>query len=320
MDREQPTELLPLLEGAATFDIVRRGYDPQQVHDQIERMEADLRIAIAERDATAVRTAEFASQLAAAHTQLEAMRGRLSQAIDPATPENVSERIKGMLALARQEATDAEQQAAEIRRKAHEETADLQARVTQLSAEVSERLADAEERAAAIVAEAEQQAATLLGDADERATVATTEAEQRATAVSAAAEQRAATLVAEAEQQAAKILADAQRQREEADAAAAAKRQQADEDFEITLRARRKEAAKVDAERQAAAVRAAEEKLAAAHAEAERLVASARQQMGEFGTVRSTVLSQLAAVRSILDRVPPATGATPEEWPPAEPR
>jgi hypothetical protein len=36
--------------------------------------------------------------------------------------------------------------------------------------------------------------------------------------------------------------------------------------------------------------------------------------MGEFGTLRSTVLSQLAAVRSILDRVPPAAGATTDEW------
>jgi hypothetical protein len=320
MDREQPTELLPLLEGAATFDIVRRGYDPQQVHDQIERMEADLRIAIAERDATAVRTAEFASQLAAAHTQLEALRGRLNQAADPATPENVSERIKSMLALARQEGAEAELEAAEIRRKAHQETAELQARVAQLSAEVSERLADAEERAAAIVAEAEQQAGTLLRDADDRATVATAEAEQRAASVSAEAEQRAGALVGKAEREAATLLADAQRQRDEADAAAAAKRQQADEDFEITLRVRRKEAAKVDAERQAAAVRAAEERLAAARAEAERIVGDARRQMGEFGTVRSTVLSQLAAVRSILDRVPTATSATPDEWPAAEPR
>src|SRR2546422_435754 len=66
MDREQQTDLLPLLEGATSFDVVLRGYDRHQVHEHLERLEADLRIAIAERDATAARTAEFAGQLAAA--------------------------------------------------------------------------------------------------------------------------------------------------------------------------------------------------------------------------------------------------------------
>ena len=44
MDREQQTDLLPLLEGATSFDVVLRGYDRHQVHEHLERLEADLRI------------------------------------------------------------------------------------------------------------------------------------------------------------------------------------------------------------------------------------------------------------------------------------
>jgi hypothetical protein len=58
--REQQTELLPLLEGASTFDVVLRGYDRHQVHEHVERLEADLRIAVAERDTVAARLTELA--------------------------------------------------------------------------------------------------------------------------------------------------------------------------------------------------------------------------------------------------------------------
>src|ERR1044072_645536 len=92
--REQHTELLPLLEGATGFDVVLRGYDRHQVHEHVERLEADLRIALAERNATAARTAGLSSQLARAHREIESLRSQLSeaQAAEP-TMESMSDRI-----------------------------------------------------------------------------------------------------------------------------------------------------------------------------------------------------------------------------------
>ena len=77
--REQQTDLLPLLEGATTFDVVLRGYDRHQVHEHVERLEADLRIAVAERDTVAARLTELAGQLAAAHNEIDALHARLGQ-------------------------------------------------------------------------------------------------------------------------------------------------------------------------------------------------------------------------------------------------
>ena len=113
--REQQTELLPLLEGATTFDVVLRGYDRHQVHEHVERLEADLRIAVAERDTVAARLTELAGQLAAAHNEIDALHARLGQvtAAEPSL-DDVSDRIRGMLSLAKEEA-------AEIRRKAEQD-------------------------------------------------------------------------------------------------------------------------------------------------------------------------------------------------------
>src|SRR5215213_3393324 len=146
--REQQTELLPLLEGATTFDVVLRGYDRHQVHEHVERLEADLRIAVAERDAVAARTAELAGQVAAAHTEIDALHDRLDQVSATPALDDVSDRIRSMLSLAQQEA-------AEIRGRAHQEATELQSRFDQLDHEVVSRLSMAEQTsAAALTAEA----------------------------------------------------------------------------------------------------------------------------------------------------------------------
>ena len=124
--REQHTELLPLLEGATTFDVVLRGYDRHQVHEHVERLEADLRIAVAERDTVAARLTELAGQLAAAHNEIDALHGRLAQ-VPPreSSFDDVSDRMRGMLSLAQQEA-------AEIRRTAEQDAVELQQRFQRL--------------------------------------------------------------------------------------------------------------------------------------------------------------------------------------------
>ena len=184
--REQQTELLPLLEGATTFDVVLRGYDRHQVHEHVERLEADLRIAVAERDTVAARLTELAGQLAAAHNEIDALHARLGQVTttEPSL-EDVSDRIRGMLALAKEEAT-------EIRRKAEQEAVDLQHRFEALNSELHNKLNSADRSTAEKLAAAEEQAGSLLGDAQQRAAALVSDAEARAAALVAEAESRSA--------------------------------------------------------------------------------------------------------------------------------
>src|SRR3712207_1006426 len=105
-----PRRDLPMHEAQHSFDVVLRGYDRSQVADTIERLEADFRIALADRDAAVARTADMAHQLSALHGEVESLRRKAATASAP-TFENISERIQHMLQLA-------EEEAGEIRRAA----------------------------------------------------------------------------------------------------------------------------------------------------------------------------------------------------------
>ena len=96
-----------------SFDVVLRGYDKSQVAETIEQLEADFRIALADRDAAVTRSADLASQLSAMHGEIESLRRKAAHAQAP-TFENISERIQHMLQLA-------EEEAGEIRRAAEME-------------------------------------------------------------------------------------------------------------------------------------------------------------------------------------------------------
>src|SRR3954454_13126996 len=119
-----PRRDLPMHEAQHSFDVVLRGYDRSQVAETIERLEADFRIALADRAAAAARSADLASQLSAMHAEIDALRRKAATASAP-TFENISERIQHMLQLA-------EEEAGEIRRAAE---IDAQAVREQTSAE-----------------------------------------------------------------------------------------------------------------------------------------------------------------------------------------
>src|SRR5687768_18609638 len=95
-------DLLPTHEAQHSFDVVLRGYDRHQVADTIERLEADFRIAIADRDAAVTRTADLASQLSSMHGEIESLRRKAATAAAP-TFENISERIHHRLTPAGEE-------------------------------------------------------------------------------------------------------------------------------------------------------------------------------------------------------------------------
>ncbi len=76
------SELLPLYESSRGFDTAMRGYDRDQVDREINRLDDDLRVTAAERDAAAARSADLAAQLASVHAQLESLRRQLRAATE----------------------------------------------------------------------------------------------------------------------------------------------------------------------------------------------------------------------------------------------
>ena len=89
----------------APFDMVRRGYSPEQVTAHLERLEYDLRIATANRDATNVRLSELTSQLSAAQAEVDTLRTELDRAaLEPVSMSGLSERMQRMIRLAEEEA------------------------------------------------------------------------------------------------------------------------------------------------------------------------------------------------------------------------
>src|SRR3954451_8043109 len=172
-----------------SFDVVLRGYDKHQVAETIEQLEADFRIALADRDAAVNRSSELASQLSAMHGEIESLRRKAASASAP-TFENISERIQHMLQLA-------EEEAGEIRRIAE---ADAQAVREQTAAEERAML----ERHAAGQAEVER----MLAEARQSAEQIAQKAQIRADELVAKAQERVARLDAESQARRAKVEED----------------------------------------------------------------------------------------------------------------
>jgi chromosome segregation ATPase len=228
-------DLLPTHEAQHSFDVVLRGYDRSQVADTIERLEADFRIAIADRDAAVGRSADLASQLSSMHAEIESLRRKAATANAP-TFENISERIQHMLQLAEEEAGEirraAELDAQAVREQTAAEERALLERHAAGQAEVERMLAEARQTAEQIAQKAQQRADELVAKAQER--VARLDAEsqarrakeeedfdiaQRARRAEAAraeeereriSTQAARQRISEAEQHSARIIADAE--------------------------------------------------------------------------------------------------------------
>jgi hypothetical protein len=85
------------------------------------------------------------------------------------------------------------------------------------------------------------------------------------------------------------------------------------EDFEIMLRERRAEEAKVDDERHRNAVAEAEQRIASASSSAQRILDEAQSRVDELTSVRARVLTQLGAMRDVLATLPAQAGISDEE-------
>jgi chromosome segregation ATPase len=256
-------ESLPMHEAQHSFDVVLRGYDRSQVADTIERLEADFRIALADRDAAVARSADMAGQLSALHGEIETLRRKAANASAP-TFENISERIQHMLQLA-------EEEAGEIRRAAE---LDAQAVREQTAAEERALL----ERHAAGQAEVERMIA---------------EARQNAEQIAQKAQLRADELVTKAQERVARLDAESQ-----------ARRAKVEEDFDITQRARRAEAARIEEDRERVSTEAARQRIAAAEQHAAQLVAEAEAKAEAIRGIRDELTGRLLQARQLLTTLP----------------
>ena len=283
MTSETPTDVLPILSGDNTgFDVAMRGYDRAQVDHYVAKLDDELRVAGAERDAALSRSADMAAQVASIQAQNESLRRQLESATRELTEDTVDDKVREILAVAHADAakvlTSADEEAETIRRAAVEAAERVRATAAQeaeaLVAAATERHVQADEMFRTRLAEIEHRRETV--DAALAESEAKTRAEEQRLTTEAAAERKRLDAEAKAERE--RLNDEAREERETLEAESTAKRAQAEEDFEITLRKRRSDEL----------------------AESQRIIAEATAKAQEIEEYRAQVHEQLASLHSDL--------------------
>jgi cell division septum initiation protein DivIVA len=309
----------------AGFEVVRRGYDQEQVEAHLRRLDAEMRILATDRDAAVDQSAQLTRELDDSRARAERLRAQVRTLVSPQqSVQGMSERMRSMLRMA-------EDEVAEMLQRANNE--------------VTKNLHDAEQKAAGIVEEARAEAdairmqskadAEAAEEADTRRRAELEAAESahherlaasRETAEREIAEARA-RLAAEQKEHAeasTRADADAERMRSDAWTESENRRRQVEADFRIAMDQRRKEALTALTAEQLATRTATEEMRERAHAEgrrmveaaqqeAARIVADARAAVGRLREQRQRIVAQLAASRADLDQLVTALGPLPGE-------
>ena len=123
------------------FAVGRRGYDPQQVDAHLRRLDAEIRILVADRDAAVDQAAQLGRDLEEARLRADRLRTQVrTMAARPSDVQGMSERMRTMLRLAEDEVAD-------MLRRADEE--------------VARRLADADRTAEQVTGAARREAARI---------------------------------------------------------------------------------------------------------------------------------------------------------------
>lgn len=308
------------LPAQAPFDVVRRGFSPEQVTAHLERLEYDLRITTADRDGTNQRLRELAGQLAAAQGESDMLRAQLDRtALEPVSMSNLSDRMQRMIRLAEEEAgeirarseADADRLRGQLEQSLAETAAaraafDAERERTrkQLAEQVHGLIAEASAEADQTRAAAEQESARLLqeagGEAERTVLQARQHAQQLVDEAQHTTQQQLADAAAEADRTvseanaaAAALTAQTAAERERLDAESLAHRTQVEEDFQIAITARRADAARVIAEREAESDATARTLVADATARAHQLVATATEESERLVTQATTYANAL---------------------------
>lgn len=304
-------DLVPL---GAGFDIMKRGYSRVQVEEHLERLDAELRLLAADRDAAVSQSGELVKQLENARTELDDLHGQIERlAMPPTTIEGLSERLQRMLRLAQEEAAKtkarAEAEAGHIRAKAEADANVLRQRYEKLIAELDHRRQQMEDEHRDLMDGARTEAENLVGTARDEAARLDSESEQRRNSIEedfeiAMASRRTESMRALAEQEATS-KSDAERRVREATEEANLRRHEA-----ITESTARLQDATDEAHRR---VREATE-------EANRRINHAAARVSALRQLRSRVAEQLVAARDLiadaqgqLVNAAPALDPLPEE-------
>lgn len=274
MDRDNPQDIFPHDGAAHSFDVVIRGYDRSQVHDVVDRLDGELRVAQADKDASAAKATELAKTLADAQTELESLRQKAQSAAAP-NFESMGARISHMLKLAEEEAND-------IRRIAGE---DHERSQTELKA---------------TTAEGER----LRAEAQSEAKRTTEQAQAESRRVTEETQAAAAKTVAEAKKQADDLGERARLSAEQAEIASKARVAKIEEDFQLAQKSRRAEAARVEQERDQSSRRDAQSRIEKAQRKSDEMVSAAEKRVSDLDGQRGELHSRLSQVREILGGLP----------------
>lgn len=280
----------------AGFDVVRRGYEQEQVDGHLLRLDTELRILGHDRDAAVDQAAQLRRELEAARVRADNLRAQVRSLVGPPNDvQGMSERMRSMLHLA------------------EDEVADMLARARD---EAGRTRADAQREADTTLAEARSEADALLDDA-----------RSEGAALVDAAQQEAAQLHEETGRQRAEARAEQERVGAELAAAATAaahdraqrwadsegRRREVEQDFAIAMDQRRAEAlARLHQDRESAREEAARTRedasteaqrhLEKTRARAAEMVATAQQEVEELRAVRRRILEQLDSAAAGLTR------------------
>src|SRR5689334_23951833 len=82
----------------AGFRVVRRGYDQEQVDGHLHRIDADVRLLAADRDAAVMQVTRLTRELDETRGRLESMRQQVRRLSGPPdSVQGLSERMRSML-------------------------------------------------------------------------------------------------------------------------------------------------------------------------------------------------------------------------------
>src|SRR6478609_11373635 len=85
---------------SAGFPVVRRGYDPDAVEAYLRRLDAQVQILAADRDAAVEQSRQMGDELEACRARVERLRGQVSALSEPGLiRDTASERVRSMLRL-----------------------------------------------------------------------------------------------------------------------------------------------------------------------------------------------------------------------------
>ena len=302
------------LPAQAPFDLVRRGYSPEQVTAHLERLEYDLRITTANRDATNQRLTELGAQLSAAQGEVDSLRAQLDRtALEPVSMTGLSDRMQRMIRLAEEEAGEIraraqadsakqrselegaltaaadnrtafdserertrKQLAEQVRALIAEATAEAEETRRQSQAEATRLLAEATGQAERTAREAREFAERTTGEANRAGQAELGQAKQEATRARQEAAEAAEAMTTQARQAADSVTAESAAERERRDTASAERRRQVEEDFDIAITTRRAEAMKTITDQEQGSAFEADRLVSQASQRSEELVATAQ--------------------------------------------